>query len=121
MSDDPLIGTRDLAAHLDVSDRTVRGLVERGIIHAAAPGQYRRDAARVGYIRHLREQAAGRAAGATAERERLLRAQAERLERANRVAAGEVIPVREVETAWTQVVAEIRAHVLSPADRAWRR
>lgn len=51
----------DVASHLDVSDRTVKDLRQRGVLSAAARGQMDLDACRIAYIRHLRERAAGRA------------------------------------------------------------
>ena len=45
-----------MAAHLDVSPRTLRELVQNGII----PSDASLDEGRILYIRHLRETAAGR-------------------------------------------------------------
>ena len=49
-----------VAAHLDISTTALRGLIEAKVIDDAEPGQMDMDAARVGYIRHLRAQASGR-------------------------------------------------------------
>ena len=51
----------EIAAHLDMSDRNLRDVLERlGLEHKEAP----LSKIRTGYIRHLREQAAGRGADA---------------------------------------------------------
>ncbi|MFT8243954.1 hypothetical protein [Roseomonas sp. BN140053] len=73
----------EVAAHLDLSDRTVRELRKRGVFPALRRGAADLDACRLAYIRHLREQAAGRSADAsdvTAARVRLLTATARQRE-----------------------------------------
>jgi phage terminase Nu1 subunit (DNA packaging protein) len=49
----------EIAAHLDLSDRSVRDLRQKGVFPTAKKGGL--DDCRVAYIRHLRERAAGRA------------------------------------------------------------
>ncbi|MFT8243266.1 hypothetical protein [Roseomonas sp. BN140053] len=73
----------EVAAHLDLSDRTVRELRKRGVFPPLRRGSANLDAYRLAYIRHLREQAAGRSADAsdvTAARVRLLTATARQRE-----------------------------------------
>ena len=50
----------EVAAHLDLSDRRIRGLVKDGILPGSkGPGGYDLDACRVAYVRHLRGLASG--------------------------------------------------------------
>lgn len=74
----------EVAAHLDLSDRTVRELKSKGVFTSSGRGGYDLDDCRVAYIRSLRERAAGRA-GETGEldlaheRARLAKEQADRV------------------------------------------
>ena len=88
----------EIADHLDLSVRSVSALKRSGIIPAARRGAHDLGAARVMYIRHLRETPAGRAAlygklDLTAERARLAAGQAEKVERENATAEGRLIAV----------------------------
>lgn len=97
----------EVAAHLDVSEETVRQLKLRGVFSAAARGQMDLDACRVAYIRHLRERAAGRASdGADAEgldlveqRARLASEQADHYAMKNALARRELAPVADTTSA----------------------
>lgn len=87
----------DLAAHLDMSERNLRDVLEvLGLDHKRVP---QRDV-RVAYIRHLRETAAGRASGSgdggldlVQERAALAREQRIRLELVNAATRAEQAPV----------------------------
>ena len=75
-------------------------------------------AVRVGYIRHLREIAAGRSAAygeldLTAERARLAKAQAAKAERENKIAEGEFLEVAAVHRMVTGSFARVRAKLLA--------
>ncbi|MDF1551675.1 MAG: hypothetical protein P1P84_01375 [Deferrisomatales bacterium] len=81
---------RELALHLDLSERRVTALAGDKIL-PNGPG-YDLDECRVGYIRHLRSQASGTGGtDLTAQRARLAAAQAEKVERENRVRSGELM------------------------------
>jgi phage terminase Nu1 subunit (DNA packaging protein) len=102
----------EVAVHLDLSDRSVREIeVKLGL-----GGDYTLNEFRVAYIRHLREQAAGRAASGdldlATERARLAAAQAERVERANAIERGELAPMVLLE----QVLAKTAAKVAGVFD-----
>jgi phage terminase Nu1 subunit (DNA packaging protein) len=76
------------------------------------------DACRTAYLEHLREMAAGRgskdgAVDLVAERARLARAQAEKVERENAVADGEFLPRGEVHIIVTSAFARVRAKMLA--------
>ncbi|KJS40366.1 MAG: hypothetical protein VR70_05865 [Rhodospirillaceae bacterium BRH_c57] len=75
----------EVAEHLDLSDRSVRDLISRGVFSKTGRGALDLDACRVSYLRHLRERAAGRASDAAeaeglnieVERARLAKEQAD--------------------------------------------
>lgn len=88
----------EIAAHLDLSDRSVREFLSGSGIDQRTSTL---DEIRVAYIRTLREAAAGRAAAGdldlAAERAGLARAQRERIEMQNSVTRGELAPVAALE------------------------
>jgi phage terminase Nu1 subunit (DNA packaging protein) len=97
----------DVAAHLDLSARSVRELELR----LALPPDYSLHDFRIAYIRHLRETAAGRAASGdldlATERARLASEQADRIAMQNAVARGELAPVSLIEEVLTKAAAKI--------------
>lgn len=54
----------EIGTHLDLSDRSVRELLTKGVLPSAPRGEHDLDACRLAYVRHLRAVAAGRALGA---------------------------------------------------------
>lgn len=97
-----------IAAHLDLSERSVRDLKKRAILPVAGRGELDPDTCRVAYIRHLRSSAAGRGGAGPgsleAERARLTAAQAEAVERKNAHDRGDVISRSAVDGAVTALV-----------------
>jgi terminase small subunit / prophage DNA-packing protein len=94
----------EIAERLDMSDRALRELLEKlNLDHKVAGLQQ----ITVAYIRHLREQAAGRGSESGVslvdERARLARAQAERVEMENAVTKKELAPVMLIEQVLAQV------------------
>jgi phage terminase Nu1 subunit (DNA packaging protein) len=95
---------REVAEHLDISDRSIRDLRAKGVLPQAARGQADLDACRVAYIRHLRERAAGRSSDAAEDegldlvqqRARLAKEQADRIASKNALDRGELVPVSAV-------------------------
>jgi Phage DNA packaging protein, Nu1 subunit of terminase len=88
----------EIAEHLDISDRRVRELaVEWGIDSR----EISLSAWRIRYLRHLREQAAGRAAAGdldlAVERARLAKEQADRIAMQNAVTRKELAPTHLIE------------------------
>lgn len=83
----------DIAAHLDLSDRSVREFLTASSMEHKAETL---TSIRVAYIRHLREQAAGRAAEGgvdlATERARLAKEQADRIAMQNAVTRAELAP-----------------------------
>lgn len=97
----------EVAVHLDLSDRSVREIeVKLGL-----SGDYTLNDFRVSYIRHLREQAAGRSATGeldlATERAALARTQREKIEMQNAVTRGELAPVTLIEEVLTKVASKV--------------
>ena len=97
----------EVAVHLDLSDRSVRELE----VKLGMGGDYTLNDFRVAYIRHLREQAAGRATTGdldlATERARLAAAQAERVERTNAKERGELAPMVLLEQVLAKTASKI--------------
>lgn len=110
----------DLAAHLDLSDRSVRDLKKRGVFHADARGNMDLDACRVAYIRHLRERAAGRASDAAdeesadlaLERALLAREQRERIALENAETRKELVRIGDYTAAVVSVLEMVKAKIM---------
>ena len=112
-----------LGSLLGISGRSVRDLASRGIIGKAGAGRYPvRESVR-SYCKHLREQAAARSGSSTLtdERIRVAREQADKLAMQNALARGEMIAAREVESAWTATLREVRAALLAMPGRIQQR
>lgn len=91
----------EIGKHLDLSDRSVRELLDKSVLPNARRGELDLDACRIAYLRHLREIAAGRALGPsgddlTAERARLAREQADNYALKNAVMRLELLPRAEI-------------------------
>ena len=110
----------DVAAHLDLTDRTVRDLKRRGVFGADGRGQMDLDACRIAYIRHLRERAAGRASDdaeaegldLTAERARLAREQADHFAMKNARERKELAPLADITAALVAVIEMAKAKLM---------
>lgn len=109
----------EVAAHLDMSPQNLRDLIGRGVIPGATgKGNLDTDKCRVGYIRYLREVAAGRKSEAetfdlVAERARLAKEQADAQEMKNAQLRGELLVRGEVTAAVQGAFARVRAKLLS--------
>lgn len=100
----------EIADHLDLSVRSVRNLIQRGIITKAAS----LDEARVGYIKHLRAEAGRYGSGdLTGERTRLARAQADREEMRNAQLRGELLARSDVDAAVIGAFSRVRQRLLA--------
>ena len=107
----------EVATHLDLSLARVSQLKSAGILPDAKRGKHDLDTVRVAYIRHLRENAAGRSAAygkldLTAERARLARAQALKAERANKIAEGDYLRMETVHRMATTTILIVRSKLL---------
>lgn len=106
----------EIAEHLDICDRSVRAMLDRGILPNARRGALDMDACRVAYIRHLREVAAGRDLGPaaddlTAERARLAREQADHYALKNAAMRLELLPRAEITRAVVAAFAIVRDRI----------
>lgn len=103
-----LLIQKEIAEHLDLSQPAVSGLMDRLSIDWKTSTM---DEIRVAYIRHLREQAAGRAASGdldlATERARLAKEQADKVAMQNAVTRGDLAPVVMIEEVLTKTAARI--------------
>ena len=114
----PRLTQQTFGIHVGIGKSAVAGLVKSGVVDL----RQGMDRSRLRYIEHLREGAAGRAAeygdlDLTAERARLARAQAIKVETENRMNDGELIPADVIEAKWTEMVAAMRAKLLALPTR----
>ena len=97
----------EVAAHLDLSEESVRKLKRQNVFSSPPRGQMDLDECRTAYIRHLRERAAGRASDSAdedgldlvAERARLASEQADHYAMRNKTARGENASVPAISNA----------------------
>lgn len=104
----------DVAEHLDLRERAVRELRDRGVI--PDPAEATLAEVRVAYLRHLRGQAEARTTtrgdGSLVDaRARLARSQAERVERQNAADVAELGTREEFETTWSAELERLRARL----------
>lgn len=117
------ISESELADLLGVTSRQIRNLAADGVAKKAGPARYELRASVRAYAESLRAKASrGRAKAddpeLRAERLRLAAAQAEKVELSNARTRGELLPAREVESAWAGVLREVRAGMLAVPSRA---
>lgn len=107
-----LLNQQQVAEYLDMSDRNVRELLNKLNMHNRT---HNIDAIRIAYIRHLREQAAGRSGQGgldlATERAALAREQRERVSLQNAVTRQEYGPIEELEIGLADCLAQIAAHL----------
>jgi phage terminase Nu1 subunit (DNA packaging protein) len=123
VADHQTASTDELGDLLGITSRAVTELGRRGVLQRHAVGIWPvRDSVRA-YCAHLREQAAGRAGSTTltAERVRVAREQADALEMKNAIQRREMLPAREVESAWGEVLRGVRAAMLALPSRIQER
>lgn len=109
----------EVGRHLDLSDRTVRSLKAKGILPDAPRGQMDVDACRVAYIRHLRDQAAGRSTemgpkklDLMAEKARDAKESADARAMKNAIARGELVPAGALSAAIIGMIEMAKARLL---------
>lgn len=109
---------QELADYLDISARMVRYLLEEGVFHKEANGKLDKDKCRIAYIRHLREQAAGRKSEHTeydliGERARLAKAQADKTELEVGTLQGKLLLAEDVLKEWQKLLAACKAKLMA--------
>jgi len=109
-----------IAKLLDLSERRVQQLGREGVIPKAERGRYDLVGAVRGYVRYLRDQASRAQSGVAdfaTERARLVRAKADLAEMEAAKRRGALLPADQVEDAWREVLARLRARLLELPDR----
>lgn len=90
----------EVSKHLGVSTTVIGELTARGVFEKASRGGYDLEECRLKYLRHLRDQAAGRAASGDldlgAERARLAKEQADAKEMENAIERGDLVYIEKV-------------------------
>ena len=121
------ISETDLADLLGLTSSRIRTLTRDGVLKRVAPATYdRREAVRA-YCHALREaltkkgHASKGGDAMAAEKLRLAAALAEKAERANAAARGELIPAAQVTREWSEVLRGVRAGLLSLPSRVGSR
>jgi len=114
---------KQVARHLDLTSRSVRELLERGVLPPATRGELDVDACRVAYVRHLRAAAAGRGAGSgdldlVAERARLAKEQADQAALKNAQLRGELIPAADHEESLIALASGVALRIRAVPTRA---
>lgn len=116
------IGGKDLCALLSISSGALTDLKKRGLAVHMGHDAYDLEATVRNYVQHLRGVAAGRGGEAhgltlTGERARLAKAQADAQEAKNAKLRGELVEAAEVERAWSDILRQVRARILSVPPR----
>jgi phage terminase Nu1 subunit (DNA packaging protein) len=116
------IGGKDLCALLDLSSGALTDLKKRGIAVHLGHDAYDLEATVRAYVRSLRSVAAGwgtedQAATLTTERARLAREQADAQAIKNAKLRGELVEAAAVESAWADVLRQVRARILAVPPR----
>lgn len=115
---------RGMAALLSLSVSMVRTKAREGVFIRSSRGRYDVEESVRNYVVRLREVASrngSRPAGGsdelTAEKLRLMKAQAEKAELHNRLAAGEMVAVADVRAEWMTVATDLRSQILAIPPR----
>lgn len=117
---------KEVAAHLDMSDRNLRDLIDRGVIKATDRRNLDFEDCRRQYIRYLRDCAAGRKSDAddgdapdlVQERARLAREQADHYAMKNAAMRRELLPEAEVALAVESVFGRVKSLLLKLPPKA---
>lgn len=110
----------ELASWLGLTPNRVSALARDGIIPRTPEKRFPLRAAVKAYCEHARAGATGRRTDSelAAEKLRVAKANADKLELANAKARGEMIAAAEVERAWSGVLRDVRAAFLALPSRA---
>lgn len=120
------VSAKALGEWLDVSDRTVRELAEKGIAVRTKRGRYDLKQSVINHMRHLREVSAGRGGekqilDLTAERARLAKEQADGQEMKNAQLRGDLLHVDDVVRNWQDIIRKATSAILAVPDRIAQR
>lgn len=119
-TNDSEVATGELADWLGVTERAISDYARKGIITRSAPGKFMlRESVRA-VTAHLRDAASARggsSAGLTAQRERIAREQADKLEMQNAAARRELLPAKQVADEWASILRLVRSRMLATPSR----
>lgn len=126
MIDNDPVSAEVLAGVFGIATRNVRALAQRGIIRRTKRDGYPLAESIKSYIAHLRETAAGRdhvnvGSGLAAQRERETRERADSLAMKNAATRRELLPAKEVEAMWGDILRMLRARLLAMPGRLQQR
>jgi terminase small subunit / prophage DNA-packing protein len=126
MITDETVSAVELGRILGISGRAVREHSLNGVLTKDARGRYPFPGAVVQYCEHYRKIAAGRGgtgavASTTAQRARLIAAQADAVEAKNARERGSLLDAAAVERGWCDLVRQSRAAVLAVPSRCQQR
>lgn len=117
---DDQVRALELADWLGVSERAVAEYAHKGIITRSGRGVFPlKDSIRA-VCHHFREMASRRGSGTatlTAQRERIARGQADKLEMQNAAARREMLPAKAVADEWASVLRMVRSRMLATPSR----
>lgn len=114
------IPERELADLLGVTPRQIRSLATDGILRRVDSATYSLRQAVPAYIGRLRDSRAARSstdAEHKAERTRVAKAQADKLELENATRRGDMIPVADVRREWVSIAADLRSALMAIPSR----
>lgn len=124
--DDKPVSLDELAGVLGVHKRKLQTAVDRGTFVRVTRGKYALGKSIRTYCDYLREVAGNRdhfrlGTGLAAERERIARHQADNLEMKNAAMRGELIPAKDVEAQWSDIMRLVRSGMLALPSRVQQR
>ena len=119
MEDSPVVSAAELGEWLGIAPNRIHALGRDGILPRVQGTRYPLRAAVVAYCDHARALARGKQVDAelAAEKLRLAKANAEKVETANAKLRGELIPAAEVERELAAVLRAVRAAMLAVPSR----
>lgn len=113
-----IMSTAQLADLLKISTRNVDMLVTKGVLAKTGPAKFDTRAAIAAYVAYARK---GGNADIDAEKLRLTREQADKIEIQNATARRELVPASEVERTWSGILRDVRAAMLAIPSRVQQR
>jgi phage terminase Nu1 subunit (DNA packaging protein) len=117
----PLYPASTIANLFNLTERRIQQLAAEGIIPKEARGKYDLVACVRGYIKYLQERAFGQDVQSSEfinHRDRLAKANADRVEMENDVMRGKLAPLDDVHIVWSKIVMDTRTRMLGIPSKA---